>query len=222
MTPFFAVSYFLKTATASCNDSNSCSFKANFLKRSSSDQKPNQLTQRLGLVIPVGPPGKAGPPVPLSKGVFQKYDADKSGSISFSEFRDLCTEFGYLLSEEELNIAVKKLDTNGDGHLSYDEFVKFWSDDDRFKKLALNEQELESLQEAVAVFKKYDTGKKGIISSGDFPALHQHLVANNMTKLSCQDCMKDLDTDRNQEISFNEYVQWIVKIGATKVKLVGL
>jgi len=32
-------------------------------------------------------------------------------------------------------------------------------------------------------------------------------------------CFKDLDTSADGEISFNEYVQWLVRIGATKVEL---
>jgi len=160
-----------------------------------------------------------GPPQPLSKTVFTKYDTDKSGFISPDEFGFLVYDMGHALTEAELELAIKRLDSNGDGQISYEEFTIWWKQDERFAKLQLSEDELETLQEAVAVFSQYDVDRKGTIDSEKFKGLYDHLVSLNMTTKTLDSCMRDLDSDGNGEISFNEYVEWTIKTGATKVKL---
>lgn len=55
--------------------------------------------------------GAGGPAPPLSKRVFDKYDHDKSGDISVTEFGNLCYEMGHFLSPAEIEMAVRRLDT---------------------------------------------------------------------------------------------------------------
>ncbi|KAJ3058255.1 hypothetical protein HDU99_006896, partial [Rhizoclosmatium hyalinum] len=55
------------------------------------------------------------------RGVFAKYDTDKSGSINASEFKALCYDMGYFLSEEEVQMDLKMLDLDGSGAITYDE-----------------------------------------------------------------------------------------------------
>jgi len=58
-------------------------------------------------------------PVPISEVMFNRYDQDRSGSISVSEFRNLAYNLGYYLNDTELDIAVKKLDKSGTGSITY-------------------------------------------------------------------------------------------------------
>ncbi|KAJ3015227.1 UNVERIFIED_CONTAM: hypothetical protein HDU68_012825 [Siphonaria sp. JEL0065] len=53
--------------------------------------------------------------------LFDRYDHDGSGSISISEFKSLCYDMGYFLTDQELALDVKLLDADGNGTLSYDE-----------------------------------------------------------------------------------------------------
>ena len=50
-------------------------------------------------------------PPPLSKRVFDKYDNNKSGKISASEFHNLCYDMGYFLSDKERELAIMQIDT---------------------------------------------------------------------------------------------------------------
>jgi len=111
-----------------------------------------------------------GAVIPLSKRVFLKYDVDGSNSISFSEFRDLCSDFGYLLSDQELEMAIKLLDTNGDNVLQYEEFVKFWNNDERFNKLSLNEDELEAFRKRWRRSKRSTRAATASLTPTNFPA----------------------------------------------------
>ena len=100
-----------------------------------------------------------GKPKPVSRIMFDKYDSDKSGSITKDEFKLLVEELGYRLSEDELSIAVQKLDTDGDNSISFDEFKAWWSTDKRFEKLQLGEEELKQLKQWQKFFNHYDSDK---------------------------------------------------------------
>ncbi|KAL6042446.1 Calmodulin [Balamuthia mandrillaris] len=155
---------------------------------------------------------------PVSKRVFDKHDKDHSGSIDEKEFRSMCYDLGYHLSDLELKMAVKRLDMNGDGGISYEEFVHWWRTDDRFKILQLSEEEQESLASCAKYFRFFDKDDNGQLSREEFRAVHKNLVENNYTRKSFEELLADLDTDNDGHVSFNEYVQWLVRIGSLKVR----
>merc|ERR1712000_769692 len=90
-----------------------------------------------------------GAPPPMSKRMFNKYDSDNSGTISLKEFRSLVYDLGHALTDVEFDLAVKMIDSDGDGELSYDEFKKWWSSQDRFGDLKLSEEQLGIITQAV-------------------------------------------------------------------------
>lgn len=51
-----------------------------------------------------------GKPPPMSKRMFDKFDKDKSNSITYDEFKALVADLGYHLSDDELKIATALLD----------------------------------------------------------------------------------------------------------------
>ena len=53
--------------------------------------------------------------------LFDKYDTDGSGCISIIEFRKLCYDMGYFLTDKELELDVQILDVDGDGEINYEE-----------------------------------------------------------------------------------------------------
>lgn len=53
-----------------------------------------------------------GPP-PLSKRIFEKYDKDDSGTIDKDEFKAMCYDLGYYLSDAEADIAFRTIDLYG-------------------------------------------------------------------------------------------------------------
>jgi Ca2+-binding EF-hand superfamily protein len=65
----------------------------------------------------------AGPPA-LSRRVFEKYDKDESGTIDRNEFKAMCYDLGYYLSEAETDIAFRTIDLSGNGDITYDEFYQ--------------------------------------------------------------------------------------------------
>ena len=70
---------------------------------------------------------------PLVRIVFEKYDKSNSGSISIEELQELCYDFGTYLSTDDLRVAMRELDKDGDGCLQYEEFMVWWRTNDRFR-----------------------------------------------------------------------------------------
>ena len=58
------------------------------------------------------------------KEVFNRFDKDASGLIDMAELRAAASELRLTSSEEELNALMQKVDTDGDGKISFEEFVQ--------------------------------------------------------------------------------------------------
>ena len=155
----------------------------------------------------------------MSRIMFDKYDRDRSGYIDTVELFGLCRELGKSLSEEEMSMAMRVLDTNGDGRVSYEEFFAWWSKGAaRWAQLALSEQELARLHSAIAHFNHFDADRSGAISTDEFPALHADLVRNGYTTKPLDECLKDLDPSGDCLISFNEYLDYLESAGSFKIR----
>eukprot|EP01087_Luapelamoeba_hula_P015520 TRINITY_DN464_c0_g1_i1.p1 TRINITY_DN464_c0_g1~~TRINITY_DN464_c0_g1_i1.p1 ORF type:complete len:164 (-),score=38.35 TRINITY_DN464_c0_g1_i1:38-529(-) len=155
--------------------------------------------------------GMGGPPQPLSKRVFNKYDTDKSGSITTKEFKDLAYEMGYFLSPSELDLATSQLDKDGSGSISYEEFRQWWASDNRFAKLQSHDSEQDALYQHLAAFRQADKDHSGSLSRQEFGPVYEKLKAANATRKPLDACFNDLDTDRSGHVSFNEYTNWLVR-----------
>mmetsp|Transcript_5211 Transcript_5211/g.15316 ORF Transcript_5211/g.15316 Transcript_5211/m.15316 type:complete len:252 (-) Transcript_5211:853-1608(-) len=57
---------------------------------------------------------------------FDRFDADKSGSLSITELAELCKALNSELDKNELEASLIQLDKNGDGSISFDEFLAWW------------------------------------------------------------------------------------------------
>ncbi|GAA5965541.1 hypothetical protein JCM8115_001565 [Rhodotorula mucilaginosa] len=55
---------------------------------------------------------------------FKVFDKDGNGFISAAELRHVMTNLGEKLSDAEVDEMIREADTDGDGQINYDEFVK--------------------------------------------------------------------------------------------------
>jgi len=138
--------------------------------------------------------------------------------IDKNEFKMLCYDFGHFFSDEELHIAIREVDTQGLGQIGYEDFIKWWSTADRFTQFNLNNEALELRQKASATFQRFDTEKLGYINSADFPAFWTFLQREGLTDKDEAACKEDLDQNSDGNIQFNEYVDWLVRIGTIKIQ----
>ena len=57
--------------------------------------------------------------------LFDKMDRNKNGRISINEIRYIIRKSTENISEEEIELLIKEVDTDGDGLISFDEFLVF-------------------------------------------------------------------------------------------------
>jgi calmodulin len=59
---------------------------------------------------------------------FKVFDKDGNGFISAADLRRVLTNLGEKITDEEVEDMVREADTDGDGRINYEEFVKMMSD----------------------------------------------------------------------------------------------
>eukprot|EP00735_Rhodelphis_limneticus_P006566 TRINITY_DN18987_c0_g1::TRINITY_DN18987_c0_g1_i1::g.21614::m.21614 TRINITY_DN18987_c0_g1::TRINITY_DN18987_c0_g1_i1::g.21614 ORF type:complete len:175 (+),score=14.20,sp/Q8RZB5/CML10_ORYSJ/31.33/6e-16,EF-hand_1/PF00036.27/3.3e-07,EF-hand_1/PF00036.27/0.0036,EF-hand_1/PF00036.27/7.1e-05,EF-hand_1/PF00036.27/0.00047,EF-hand_7/PF13499.1/2.1e-07,EF-hand_7/PF13499.1/1.4e-08,EF-hand_7/PF13499.1/4.4e-10,EF-hand_5/PF13202.1/6.6e-06,EF-hand_5/PF13202.1/2.8,EF-hand_5/PF13202.1/2.9e-05,EF-hand_5/PF13202.1/0 len=156
----------------------------------------------------------------VSKRIFSKYDKDGSGAISHDEFRSLCYDMGHCLSEAELIMALRVLDADGSGHVAYSEFLKWWQNGEgRWSKIQLSDEDLQKVEQASAYFRYFDQDASGTISREEFTNLYNDLFRNGLTTKTLDKCLEDLDTNQDGTVGFNEYIDWLARIGSLPVKV---
>lgn len=82
------------------------------------------------------------------RALFDRFDEDKSGHISFEEYSKALVAFGYRLSPSFVDLLYSTYDKSGHGHMSFDLFV----------------QSCIILKRMTDVFKKYDDDRDGYIT----------------------------------------------------------
>uniref|UniRef100_A0A1D1Y2I4 Programmed cell death protein 6 n=1 Tax=Anthurium amnicola TaxID=1678845 RepID=A0A1D1Y2I4_9ARAE len=81
------------------------------------------------------------------KKCFQTFDADGSGTINFAELKNALRTFGYNLSDNFVNLIIKKYDKYGKGDVTFDNFV----------------QSCVTVKTLTDAFRRYDTDSDGWI-----------------------------------------------------------
>nr|KAJ3422287.1 Calcium-dependent secretion activator 2 [Polyrhizophydium stewartii] len=111
---------------------------------------------------------------------------------------------GYILTDRELEMDLKLLDSNGDGVIGFEEY-------NRFESLQLGEENLQLLTEISAHFRKFDRDGSGRVDVTEFKHMYADLVKMKLTNKSMLTTLQELDTDRDGKVNFNEYVVWLLK-----------
>jgi len=146
----------------------------------------------------------------LCRRVFTKYDEDGDGSITIADLQKMCMEMGQHLSEDELTMAIRLIDTDGSGTIEFPEFEKWWRQESRFAKLQMDESKMAFLHAAFERFISFDADASGTICREEFPQLHEFLFKHNYTTQPLDTAWEQMDTDRSDTISFNEYVDYLL------------
>lgn len=156
------------------------------------------------------------------KEAFEAWDVDQSGTISRQELRDVMSQLCGALTENDLDILMKEVDTNGDGIIQYNEFVEWLMKPvSRSRGAAI----LEFSEALMPLFKVYDRNSNGTISQDEFVechtliqgALRLHPTDLEDSKLAdpmqlqrdTQSAFDLADLDGDQQVSFREFVDWL-------------
>ncbi|KAH0449289.1 hypothetical protein IEQ34_023089 [Dendrobium chrysotoxum] len=135
------------------------------------------------------------PPHAEFQQVFRYFDKDGDGKISASE---LCSSMGSSFNEQllqaELIELVESSDSDGDGKLGYEDFL-------RLVEVEEEEEKGRSLREAFAA---YEMEGKGFITARSLKRALQRL-GEERTVEDCKNMIKRFDLDEDGVISFAEF-----------------
>jgi len=134
-------------------------------------------------------------------------------------------EMGVEMSPDQIEVALKVMDSDGNGTIELDEFEKWWNSEDRFGKMQRTPEEIEYLQSAYAKFVSFDKDGNGTIEREEFNDLHAMLVEEQYTSHAVDDDWADMDKDDSGSISFAEYNEWLIErahSAAAKVEIAGV
>ncbi|GMH60646.1 hypothetical protein TL16_g03094 [Triparma laevis f. inornata] len=128
---------------------------------------------------------------------FDLFDDDKSGAITTEELSQLMESLGSPQDPEQLKVMIALLDANGDGDISKEEFIQWYSEQ-------LEKNELDPEEMAKSMFCMFDADGSGSITIAEFKealdAFDVGLSLDDITEL-----VKELDEDRNGHIDQHEF-----------------
>ncbi|KAH0934716.1 hypothetical protein HID58_011833 [Brassica napus] len=142
---------------------------------------------------------------------FRLCDIDQNGFITASELRYVLTKYGGDYTDEDVCKTIETYDVDGDGRISYDEFVKMCA---RIEKLDAGVDKLvtsvtlpeEKMQEMKATFMLFDVGNNGFITAADFQ-LSEKSDGKKLTEEEAYNMLRNFDADGNGRVSFDEFVK---------------
>jgi Ca2+-binding EF-hand superfamily protein len=175
------------------------------------------MASKKGVALPFpGIPPRGNKPV--SKIIFEKWAGSGANVITKDQFKNLVFDYGYFLSDSELEMSLKVLDQNGDGQIQYDEFLQWWNQENRFDKLKLDDTMMLVVNKASEVFRKIDSNMNGIIDSGEYNSLFKLMKESGLTAKEPANLKMDLDRDGDGQISFNEYINYVLRSESIPMK----
>merc|ERR1711934_367368 len=128
------------------------------------------------------------------------FDKDGSGTIDTKEFRAVCNEIGMDVTEQELQLMMSEVDTDGSGEIDIDEFITAM----KCKCKDVDGEEL--IQNAFDVF---DTDGSGSLSYQEMEEVLKHM-GEKMTTEQIRRLIVAADADNSGEIEINEFTGMIL------------
>ena len=130
------------------------------------------------------------------KQVFNQFDEDQDGKLSPSELRRCVRLIGGELPLEEAEAVVQTLDSDGDGLLSLEDFVKLMEGE--------GEGEEEKMKELREAFKMYDIDGCGYITAKSLKRMLSRLGEKKSVD-ECKVMINQFDLNGDGVLSFDEF-----------------
>jgi len=133
---------------------------------------------------------------------FKFFDLNSDGKLSLKELSAVVRSLGDEVAEEDLQQLIKRVDSDGDGHLNLSEFIHL---NTQASCSSAESEELAENRALVEAFNKFDADKNGFISSEE---LHRVLAAFGGDRYSLEECrcmIKSVDENGDHLMSLGEF-----------------
>lgn len=161
-----------------------------------------------------------GTQVSITQLTFNKHDTDGNKTLCKTEFKAMIYSLGRYLDDTELEAAFTFVELNGDGRITYQEFLVWWLAEDRWGLLVLSEEQLTALNQVSDVFQYYDSDLSGKLDVAQFSETFKYLEESgyNLQGQSEEEILPAIDTSGDGEINFNEFISWMVDVGVLEAQ----
>jgi len=145
----------------------------------------------------------------LVSSIFERMDSDGSGHLSKQEFATALTSMELGLTRREINTVMFQIDQDGDGGVSYREFVPFAFDLlQKLTSLRLLETELENdelAQYLSDLFKARDIQMEGVLFVDDIrDLLHQAMLG--LSRMQIYTVISEADVNQDNQIAYGTFI----------------
>ena len=152
-------------------------------------------------------------------------ECDEGDETMPPEFAQLTANLGIILSADELEDAIARIDEDGNGQIEIDEYLDWWGDDEVTERYEERMEALESgkpyrllgseykgdaeerLASVRGLFDQCDVGDKEYLMPDEFALLSAKLGVR-LSEKELEVAIEEIDEDGNGQIEIDEYLDW--------------
>ena len=125
-------------------------------------------------------------------------DTDKDGKISKNELKTCLGSLGMDVSDDELNLILKRVDFDNDGYINYQEFLQ----------ATISTKDLFTDENLQSAFRLFDTHSDGTISVKELEEILG--LTESIDKGIIKELLKDIGKTEEDEFTFSEFKIFIM------------
>ena len=140
---------------------------------------------------------------------FDYFDRDGSGEITIVELKGLLHSLGQKTNEGRVREMVEELDQNGDGMITFEEYVTIMEKQENPDEDKPQDEE-DTDDDIIKAFKVFDVQKKGFLNCTEFKHILKNLgdENNRFNDNEVEQVFREADLDQDGKINYYEFVEF--------------